>query len=68
MDEAEVQKYRTLLAKHDWHYEYSDDRTVWGNGKAEKAALETLQMLLDPDYKIWDEYAPREYKRGKPKS
>lgn len=56
------QLYRELLATHDWFYEYSDDYTVWSRGSGVRNKLRTLRNQVDPAGKIWNEYAPDQYK------
>lgn len=57
------QRYRKLLGSHDWYYNYSDDYSVWAKGKASYAEIWDLQPNIDPDFKIWNEYAPQDFKR-----
>lgn len=56
------QLYRELLATHDWFYDYSDDHSVWSRGAGVRAKLRDMRGQVDPDGKIWNEYAPAEYK------
>lgn len=50
--------YRAALAAHDWFYEFSDDHSVWGNGRNQEARLRLMAKTLDPDFTIWKQYAP----------
>jgi len=54
--------YTKALSFHDWHYEYSDDHSVWVRGKDERAALLEFQKQIDPDFAIWNQYAPEGHK------
>ena len=56
------QLYRELLATHDWFYDYSDDHSVWSRGASIYNKLHGLKAKVDPTGKIWNEYAPAEYK------
>ena len=56
------QKYRESLATHDWQYDYSDDYSVWARGKSQRAAILDMRKNIDPEGKIWNEYAPTEFK------
>lgn len=56
------QEYRAALAAHDWYYDYSDDYSAWGRGRDEREALRTARAKLDADGKIWNEYAPNQYR------
>jgi hypothetical protein len=55
--------YKSLLAQHDWYYDYSDDHSVWQRGNRERDTLYKYQDAVDPDYKIWNEYAPEMFQR-----
>ena len=35
-----------LLAFHDWHYDYSDDHSVWTRGVRERDAINAEQKRL----------------------
>lgn len=50
-------RYERLLAQHDWSYEYSDDGATWRQGAAERAMLQALARDIDPERKLWQEYA-----------
>jgi hypothetical protein len=56
------QQYRQALAGHDWYYDYSDDHSVWARGKSEREALRDMRKHIDADGKIWNEYAPDDFK------
>lgn len=51
--------YRKALAEHDWNYDYSDDYSVWKKGSEHKKALLAMQVVLDPDRVIWNQYEKR---------
>jgi hypothetical protein len=53
-----LEQYKAALAAHDWYYEYSDDHRVWCEGRDHKAKISEARKQLDPDYAIWNEYAP----------
>ena len=53
--------YINDLKSHDWYYQYSDDQRVWRAGGEASAALHATQQKLDPDYQLWNKYAPKEY-------
>ena len=56
------QQYRKALAGHDWYYDYSDDHTVWSRGAGVRAKLRDMRAQVDPTGKIWNEYAPDQFK------
>lgn len=54
--------YITKLKRHDWSYDYSDDHSVWQRGFAERDAIRNLQKVIDPDFEVYNKYAPDGYK------
>lgn len=63
--------YQQRLRTHDWSFEYSDDHSVWQRGRAALGELQQLQKRVDPDFAIWNQFAPSDYQRkpggnGKP--
>ena len=58
--DTELHRYQRLLATHDWTYGHSDDHSVWQRGRTERARLNMMAAQLDPDRKLWDEYARSE--------
>lgn len=59
--------YRKLLGRHDWYYNFSDDYSVWSKGKKNLADIFGLQPDVDADFKIYNEYAPDDFKRNQQK-
>jgi phosphoribosyl-AMP cyclohydrolase len=55
-------QYREALRTHDWYYSYSDDHQAWKKGEESSKTLSALQKFLDPDYSIWNLYAPDDCK------
>lgn len=58
----DMQDYLLLLSTHDWEFEHTDYAYLWREGSRERAALLLLQEELDPDAKIWNSIAPKDYK------
>jgi len=56
--------YRTLLERHDWNYEWSDDSRRWHEGRCGWQELVRRQRRYDPDFVIWNELAPECCRRG----
>jgi hypothetical protein len=56
------EQYIEWLASHDWDYEHSDDQTAWRKGYQQRVQLMVLQPLLDPNYVVWNMYAPIEHR------
>ena len=61
----DMDEYKSLLSRHDWYYDYSDDHSVWTRGSNERKELNRMQDAIDSDYAIWNEYAPDMFKRIK---
>lgn len=55
--------YQQRLAAHDWAFEYSDDHSVWQRGRGQLGELRHLQPLVDPDFMIWNQYAPIDFQK-----
>ena len=54
---TELHRYQRLLATHDWTFGYSDDSRAFSAGATERARLNMMAAQLDPDRKLWEEYA-----------
>lgn len=55
--------YCKALYEHDWTFEYSDDQRVWQRGRAQRQELQLLQPHIDPDFAIWNKFAPSDFQR-----
>jgi hypothetical protein len=53
--------YINDLKTHDWFYAYSDDQRVWRAGGEADKVLRAAQEKLDPDYQLWNKFAPKDY-------
>ena len=62
MGEKGIQDYVRKLKAHDWSYDYSDDQRVWDKGSSERKEIRRLQQILDPDFDIYNQYAPQGFK------
>lgn len=58
---SELADYVQALKDMDWQFEYSDDHSVWGNGRNALARLRLIQKRIDPDAALWNLYAHRDY-------
>jgi len=56
----QLTSYENELRRFDWQFEYSDDHSVWREGKTKLAALRKVQQLLDHNKEIWNKYAPKD--------
>lgn len=54
--------YVKALQTHDWHFEFSDDPSVYARGRDAFAALKMLQRELDADFALWNEHAPESFR------
>jgi len=63
VDNKIEQQYRKLLKHHDWYSEYSDDHSVWEKSAVEYTKIMCMAQQIDINYKIFNEYAPDEYKK-----
>ena len=61
---AQVNAYIKLLQRMDWSFEMSDDQRVWRAGRDSLAELRMVQRELDPDFVVWNRYAPEAYRRN----
>ena len=55
--------YELCCRRHDWTYDYSDDHSVWDNGKNERNYLNHLKQYLDAidstkSNQIFNRYSP----------
>jgi hypothetical protein len=60
-----MEEYKQMLASHDWFYGMSDDFRVWKAGSAVDSRMRRFQFALDPDFKVWNQYAPDYFKFSK---
>jgi hypothetical protein len=61
-----LEQYINALKWHDWDYEYSDDYSVVSRTRKVQHQIEQAQPALDPDFHVWNRYAPTNHKRGNP--
>lgn len=47
MEVPSVQEYKKMLAKHDWHYQMSDNHLIYKKGSAEAELIHSYAMA-DP--------------------
>lgn len=57
-----LEQYIDALKEHDWFYMYADDYRSFDKGKAQWMRIAAMQTKLDPDYIIFNEYAPNDFK------
>lgn len=57
----------TLLALHDWHYDYSDDMSVWRKGSAHRALIDESKRkhpMYHQAYEAWHTYIYRSHRNA----
>jgi translation initiation factor IF-2 len=59
-----IEEYKTLLSRHDWTYEFSDDYREWKKGHEELKRLNEMSKIVDPDRIIWNMYYPERFRKG----
>lgn len=59
-----LEQYINALKWHDWSFEFSDDSTSYDRGRAVRQQINAAQPALDPEFKLWNQYAPHDFKRG----
>lgn len=57
-----LEQYKKALKAHDWYYAYADSYNDYGKGKEQRDALCNAQPGLDPDFTLWNEAAPDQFK------
>lgn len=60
---AMVEAYKRDLGRHDWHYAMSDDPFAWRRGQNARISLIAQAKLYDPDFAIWNLYAPEGHQK-----
>jgi hypothetical protein len=65
-----LEQYTTLLKKHDWYYQMSDDDRVYQSGLKEKNAIKAAFLALPTDakkaaYDAWCEQYKKHYPESK---
>lgn len=53
-----LEEYKAALRAHDWFYMYADDYRSFDKGKDQWASINIMQKKIDPDFIIFNEYAP----------
>ena len=61
----EYQAYIKLLEQHDWSHSFSDDYSRVTRGERQLAALRTAQRALDPQFVVWNRFAPEQCRDGR---
>ena len=55
----DLKQFDELLAGHDWHYDYSDDYSVWTRGMNESRFIAVIAKSSDAHralFNAWQEY------------
>jgi hypothetical protein len=59
-----LEQYINALKWHDWSFEFSDDHSVVQRASKVQQEINAAQPALDPEFKLWNQYAPHDFKRG----
>lgn len=65
VQEAKRSAYVTLLQRHDWSHEFSDDHGAYTRGREQLAELRLVQREIDPDFAIWNQHCPPQCVNGR---
>lgn len=57
-----LDKYTQALMDHDWYYAYADGYSDYVKGKEQRDKLEEVARKVDPEFKVWNEIAPPQFK------
>jgi hypothetical protein len=57
--DAQRAAYIVLLQRHNWSYEMSEDPQRYDEGRAQRMELNMIRREIDPDYSVWNQYAPQ---------
>jgi hypothetical protein len=57
-----LDEYRTLLKRHDWWYDRSEDYQVYARGKNQREKLRMLREKLDQSGDEWNSVCPEDFK------
>jgi hypothetical protein len=57
-----LEKYKQALKAHDWYYAFADGYNEYDKGKEQRNKLHEMARDLDPDFNIWNEAAPDQFK------
>lgn len=60
-----IENYIEKLKRMDWYFNMSDDYSMYASGRRRMDELKALREELDPDYTVWNEYAPADFKLEK---
>ena len=59
-----IDQIKSLMQKHDWYFEYSDDQKEWRKGSAEKAEIiALLRKIPMRDIPVLFELVPHDLKQ-----
>lgn len=56
-----IQEFYDRLARHDWFYHYSDDRSVWTRGVAEEGRLSAIAKTIEGGEKLMDDFSKHHF-------
>lgn len=59
---AQLAAYIQALQRHDWAFEWSDNHGIWRAGRDSLEALRRDQKQVDPDFMVWNQFCPAEWR------
>jgi hypothetical protein len=59
---GEIAAYVQALKDHDWHFDYTDDHSVYQRGHNSLARITRMQKLIDADGTLWNAHCPEAYR------
>lgn len=57
---SKLDQYKQLLKSFDWYYAFSDSYTTFSRGQSTRSDIMSLARQVDPDYVIFNSFAPDE--------
>jgi hypothetical protein len=57
--------YVSMLRRHDWSHEMSDDAGAYRRGRQALEQLRQEQQTIDPDFNIWNRHCAERCKDGR---
>jgi len=57
-------EFYSMLANHDWYFEYSDDHKVWSRGRASRDRIFQVSKETPEHSKLYEEYFNYAFREG----
>jgi len=56
---TDLKEYQSILANHDWFYNYSDDHRVWQAGRASSERIRAIAKESEQHSKLYQDYCDK---------